>query len=850
MQSAKIGIFNVFLQSVTRNIMNLGLRQVFTIVASVFLAINVPAQELPLLPKDPAVSEGVLPNGMAYYIVANPAEKGVVDFALVQKAGELTCQDSAAAAAVRAQKALSSPNRLKKSPAEYLNHHDIHSGREGFVKVTDDATVFRFRDISLKSNSLDSLLLLVMDMADRANYVDDEVLKKWYTPADQAVVISGDVDPKVVAAKLTSMSYMIPTRKPSVRPEYVKKSESTYSKEAVAGKPSIARISATWNSERAPREYMNTVQAEIFEMTMNTLGAAAVNRIRMVLRAADVPVADVDYEHSCSSSHPYDDALTVTAVVASGDAAKASGIMADVLASIDMYGVGMNEFLIAESTYLQKLIDEPAASNDEYVGLCVNAFLYNASLSTAKERLSFHTSRNLPDTMRRRLFNDIAKAVIDTSWTTSAPEPYADIVVSDTLYSPVAPTKIKLKSSKREPVSKGTMWTFSNGFRVIYRKMASDRMYYGMALNGGYGSVRGLEAGEGAFFADYLKTCRIAGMDGGDFVNALGMEGVTMDMEVNMSSMMISGSLPDEKMPLLMRSLLALANERTPDEMAFDYYKRSEYLALDNAEGSLYSRMTAIDSIICPTYKFSSYKVKGKMSSDFQAKAEAFYEAQLGRMNDGILVLAGNMDEEKLKRILLAYVGQFRTVGGASINSPVYYQAVSGTSTYTVEGMSDNVDVVISSRLPVTMDNYLASEFAAMAMKDKFAKALDGTGLHFVIEHENWIYPEERLSLMVSLPGATISALADVRSILSDLHDMEISAARLNEWKAALKHRMSREMKSPAYWVDAIALRYLVGKDLTTNYESKIDAVTPAKVKSVLSLLGEGCKVEYVTIKK
>ncbi len=848
MQSAKIGIFNVFLQSVTRNIMNLGLRQIFTIAASVLLAINVPAQKLPLLPKDPTVSEGVLPNGMAYYIVANPAEKGVADFALVQKAGELTCRDSAAA--VRAQKALSLPNRLKKSPAEYLRHHDVRSGREGFAKVTDDATVFTFKDISLKSNSLDSLLLLVMDIADRANYIEDDILKKWYTPADQAVVISGDVDPKAVTEKLTSMSYMIPARKQSVRPEYVKESESTYSTEAVAGKPSIARISATWSSERAPREYMNTVQAEIFEMSMNTLGAAVVNRIRTALRAADVPVAEVDYEHSCSSSHPYDDAVTVTAVVASEDAAEASGIMADVMASIDMYGVGVNEYRIAESAYLQGLRDNLQMSNAGYVDLCANAFLYNASLSSPKERLSFHTSRNLPDTMRRRLFNDIAKAVIDTAWNTSAPKLYADMTVSDTLDSPVDPVKVKLKSSKREPVSKGTMWTFSNGFRVIYRKMTSDRMYYGMALNGGYGSVKGLEAGEGAFFSDYLKTCRIAGMDAEDFIKALGMEGVTMDMEVNMSSMMISGSLPDEKMPLLMRSLLALANERTSDEMAFDYYKRSEYLALDNAEGSLYSRMTAIDNIICPSYKFSSYKVKGKMSSDFQAKAEALYETQLGRMNDGILVLAGNMDEEKLKRILLAYIGRFRTIGGASINSPVYYQAVSGTSTYTVEGMSDNVDVVISSRLPVTMDNYLASEFAAMALEDKFAEALDGTGLHFVMEHENWIYPEERLSLMVSLPGAEISALADVRSILSDMHDMEISAAQMNEWKAVLKHRMSQEMNSPSYWIDAVALRYLVGKDLTTNYEARIDAVTPAKVKSVLSILDDGCKVEYITIKK
>ncbi len=853
MQNAKIGIFIVFLQSVTRNIMNLGLRQIFTIVAAIVIAINVPAQEIPLLPQDASVTNGLMPNGMAYYIVVNPAEKDVADFALVQKTGKLTFPDSTCLAAeALAHDALSFSNRLRKSPAGYMKSHGVLAGgKEDFAKVTDDATIFRFPDISLKSNSLDSLLLMLMDIADRANYIDNDVLKKWYAPADQAVVVSGDIDPKTVAAKLTNMSYMIPAGESAVRPEYAAQDSCTYSTEAVAGKPSITRISAAWTSERAPREYMNTVQSEIFKMSMNTLGAAAVNRMKKALRAADVPVAEAGYEHTCSSSHPYDDAITITAVVASENADKASEIMADVMASIDMYGVGTNEYRTAESSYIQRLEDEsarPVTLNSEYVDRCVNAFLYNASLASPKERLAFHTSRNLPDTMRRRLFNGIAKAVIDTTWSTSEPKPYADLTIPDTLDRPAPPTRVKLKSSRREPVSNGTMWTFSNGFRVIYRKMASDRMYYGMALNGGYGGVRGLEKGEGAFFADYFSTCRVAGMEAGDFKDALRNEGVSMDVEVGVSTMMISGSLPDDRMPLLLRSLLAIANERTSDEASFDYYNRSEYLSLDNKAGSLYARMAAVDSIICPDNNYSAYKVKGVISHGFRARAEAFYEARFGRMNDGILVLAGNMDEDRLKKILLEYVGGFRTEGGASINPPVRYQAVSGTSTYTVDGLTDNVDVVISSRLPYTMDNHIASEFASMALERELAKVLEGS--EFILSHENWIYPEERMNLLISLPGAPIAALADVRSVLSRMDDMEISEGVLKEWKAMMKHQMALDMKSPAYWIDAIALRYLVGKDLTTNYEAKIDAVTPAKVKAVLSLLDNGCKVEYVTIKK
>ena len=54
-------------------------------------------------------------------------------------------------------------------------------------------------------------------------------------------------------------------------------------------------------------------------------------------------------------------------------------------------------------------------------------------------------------------------------------------------------------------------------------------------------------------------------------------------------------------------------------------------------------------------------------------------------------------------------------------------------------------------------------------------------------------------------------------------------------------------MKDPVYWTSAIALRYLDGKDWTTDYQSKIDAVTAAQVKVILASLDEGCKVEYIT---
>ncbi len=867
-RNAKIGIFVLFLQSATRNVMNLGFRKIFIMLLTLFSAIIVPAQELPLMQADPAVLKGVMPNGMAYYLVENPTLKGVADFALVQKTGNLTADDSTGRKAVDASRtALSSLKLISpSSPYDYIVRHKIAPGKEGFVKVTDDATVFRLSDVKLSgSDVLDSTLLIIMGIADRANRIEDEFINKWYSPADQAVIVSGDIDSKSVASKLCNMSYMIPSRKTVARREYSGKAEETVHT-GKTGDDGFVEVSASWTSKRVPREYMNTVQPEIFEMSLNTLGTAAVARIKRVLRNMDVPAADVSYGHVCSSSYPYDDSFTIRAVVDSADASKAFEAIAGVMSSIDAEGIGTNEYVLAESAYIRRLAEEsgmPLKPNGEIVDRCKNAFLYNSSLASPKERFDFHTSGNLPDTMRQRFFNNVAKAFIDDSLLKNGmPVPPVSVNMSDTLNFPSAGAKVRLRSSKKEHVSGGTIWTFSNGFKVVYKRMDTDRMYYNLALNGGYASMERLSEGEGAFLADYIRNCHVNGLKAEDFLNILNVEGITMDFAVSMSNMMVSGSLPKERMRLLMRSLLALANGMTPDQTVFDYYKKCEYAALDWMKGSFEARMADIDNIMCPDYRYSPYKQKGNITEDFIKKAEGFYNDRFSRMNDGALILVGNMEEDKLKKILTEYVGDFRTSDVAFRRPVVRYQPVSGWSTYTVDGDIDNIDVAISARMPLTMENFIASDLAATVLKRELAKELDQAGMYFTLTYNCKINPEERFNLLISVseaseegfpagmkPKTPIEVLSYVRSALSGLHKIEITAEDLKPYKEALKSSMTQEMKSPEYWVHAIALRYLDGKDFSTNYVSKIDAVTPDKVMSILSLLDSGSKVEYVIIR-
>ena len=191
---------------------------------------------------------------------------------------------------------------------------------------------------------LDSTLLMIMDIVDG-----------YYAPADQAVVISGDIDAKAVAEKLTSMSYMIPYVEPSPLLQFGSEMNEEAWFFTDSDDSPFADISFTWKSQRLPREYMNTVQPAIFEKAVTVLGRIAVAEVRKMLEQKGIPAAEVGYDHVCSGETPYDDSFTLNLTVRRQDAAEAFEVATEVMASLDSDGAGIDEYMVAEAQALEMM---------------------------------------------------------------------------------------------------------------------------------------------------------------------------------------------------------------------------------------------------------------------------------------------------------------------------------------------------------------------------------------------------------------------------------------------------------------------------------------------------------------
>ena len=139
-----------------------------------------------------------------------------------------------------------------------------------------------------------------------------------------------------------------------------------------------------------------------------------------------------------------------------------------------------------------------------------------------------------------------------------------------------------------------------------------------------------------------------------------------------------------------------------------------------------------------------------------------------------------------------------------------------------------------------------------MVMKHIVSDALAPYEVDVQLRHARMIYPEDRLSVMLMLRGGDMSQdmLSELRRVVAGASENDMEVGYIAACKAYMKHKYAVQMKEPAYWLQAMAMRYLDGKDYTTGYAAKIDAVTENDVRKILDLLEKGSKIEYIINKE
>ena len=491
------------------------------------LSLPASAQGIPVLAGDPDVTRESLPDGITCYLVPNPSYKGLADFALVLQGRDV----SSKVGPIGTELPDSLPRFTACSPSSFLARNGIRRWRNGYVQSLDGASVVRFENVRLPAGEpvTDSLLLMMFDLVDISGM-----------PGRAAMIISGDIDRDEMLKKLRILSLMVPGRDGEAAPyaEAWTPRDSASCSVLSGGSPGTASLTVSYVSPRTPAEYMSTALPAVSERLSDEFRSVLLSRLSCRLRRDSVPAAGITYSQRLSSDAAGPEQRSVTILTSDTCVLKEASSAGNVFSSLCGAGAELDEYVSAKSMALAGLGREagrPLVPNSFNVDRCVSSFLYGTALVSAAEKLRFHQKGELPDTCGLRLFNSFISELADSSrnliltcrtssgavssdtllaafvsgWRSALSDTLSGggchVDMRDTMRFPVPVTRASLRRTRTDSSTGTSTWTFSNGMKVVYRKMpTSGRLFYSFVLRAGYSSMRNMKDGEGAFLAGDL----------------------------------------------------------------------------------------------------------------------------------------------------------------------------------------------------------------------------------------------------------------------------------------------------------------------------------------------------------
>lgn len=779
-------------------------------------------QGLPKLKQASEVTTGTLPNGIVYYLVTNPATKGTADFALVQEG----VTDIPAT-----REALSRLEHM--NPGEFLQRKGIPYTRNGYVTVSKNARTFHFPDVDISSKTTaDSTLLMILDLMRLSD-------------GEQTVIVSGDIDKTVYKTAIHTLCLTVPHIKPVQKPSTKKEGSSLVCEE---NGPDGA-LEFHFRSGSISRDQANTPVPLVSELLGREMSFIVTDRIRREFTARDIPCY-IDAGLSSLRLYVPDSLRT-----------EAKRVLGGIFADIAKGGVSLAEFDKAKRISLERLAQtglKPGKSNAFYVERCVSAARFGTNLASEEIIRNFFKGRKITPARELELFGNFAKAFLGDGWTELDERPRMNSypIVDEVLKTP-AVRGIKLTNTTVDPVSGGSLWTFSNGIKVIYKRdLTADTFSYCYAARGGFSSIPDINPGESAYLSAVLGTGTIAGLPGYDFQQMLLAEGITLFGEITLEDMRIYGKAKSEDVENVLKALIKIGYDKTVDRTSFKYFRKCAEIKSCVKPAPIRAVM---DSLICPDYMFLEKSSAFNIRDDLPERVEEYVSRRFSNVSDGIFIFTGNISEDELQQALTKYLGNFKTSRIYALREPVSYNLHSGRTTHIADGDDRSVNLAATGLFPVSLDSYYAFLIAQEAVKRQLARGLAPLGMYAEVSGKMDLAPVERMTLYITcrpcsqdgLPAGVeasqpVHAIREIRRQFDNLMYFSVSDAEFKAYKEIVKNNIARSLATPEGMIRYCLYRYSEGKDLISFYSKSIDRIDDDDVRMILEEIVSSGVVEYI----
>lgn len=721
-----------------------------------------------------------------------------------------------------------------------------------------------------------------MDVVSNFKYKEiKDYYKKWYRPDLQGIVIVGDIDVDQVEAKLKKVFADIPAPvNPAVRTYYpVPDNQAPIVSIATDPEATSTSISIHFKHDGLPKQ-LKATQVSLIVSYLTSLAESMLNsRISEITQKPNSPFLNAGFGNGDFIVSKTKESFSGTAVCREGEISKGFKALLEELYRVDKFGFTETELARAKANLLRSYEsaynDRDKQKNEAYVDEYVNNFTDGEVIPGIEFEYDF-ANKVVPQLPLEQVNKFIQEYISDKNIVmmvmgtqkptavyptkeeilaifnaakTAELTPYLDKVSNEPLI-PKAPKAGKVTKVANDKVFDATVWTLSNGARVVFKKtdFKKDQIMFKAVSLGGTSLIDNKEMINLLMLNSAIDVSGLGTFSKTDLPKILAGKKVKINASIGTTTESLSGSCSPKDLETLMQLNYLSFTAPYFDNDAYSAMLKRTKVALENGE---VNPMTALrDSLNKVMY--GNHPRAMRLKADMLEKAnyariQQIYKERFANAADFTFLFVGNIESDSLKPLVEKYIASLPAKGKKENYSDVKLNILPGKSMTKfdkeMETEKATVITIYSGNCKYNLANVLKMDMLEQIMDIVYTEKVreEQGGTYGVgVQGQVTSYPKDRFRFLVSFDTnekQKEQLLAIVHQQLDSVSLVGPSDVNFNKVKEFMLKKHKESLVDNGFWMSHLTDYYLDGENNYTSYEATLNSITPAQIKEFAALL-------------
>ncbi|WP_321332794.1 insulinase family protein [uncultured Bacteroides sp.] len=740
----------------------------------------------------------------------------------------------------------------------------------------------------------DCLPIGSMDIVDHFKYQAlRDYYEKWYRPDLQGIIIVGDIDVDTIEAKIKKVFADIPAQPNAAKRIYYPVNDN---KDPIVvieqdkEQPNIEAI-VFYKHEATPDDQKNNMGYLVSNYAKSLISSMLNARLNELSQTAKPPYIYAGADDGMFFAAKTKDAFTGIVVCKEGEIESGLATLLREIQRARSFGFTESEYVRAKAEYLRQLEsaynERDKNKNESYVKEYVRNFLDKEPIPGIEKEYAIinQVAPAIPlaalNQMMQTLVTDsnqvvaifgpekedlkypTKEAVLNVLKQVKAEKltAYVDKVSDEPLVAE-KPKAGKIVSEKHDEAFGTTMFTLSNGAKVIIKKtdFKADEILMKAVSLGGTSLFPTSDIIDIKTLNDVVEAGGLGNFSAVDLEKVLAGKKASVSANIGDKTETISGNCSPKDFETMMQLTYLTFTAPRKDADAFESYKNRTKATLLNQE--LNPMITFIDSIQGGIYmnhpRMQRLKTNMIDKIDYD-KVLSMYKDRFKDASDFTFILVGNIDVEAVKPFIEEYLASLPAINrketfkdnhinmrkGIYKNEFIKQQETAKASVFAFYNGTCKYNLKNNILISI------ASQILDLVYTEKIREEEGGTyGVNVMGGLQK--YPQEKFNLQIMFDTDPVKKDKLTKIIFNEVDNLVKvgpSETNLNKVKEFMLKKHKENMKENSYWLGNIDECLFTGVDMAKDYESIVNSITTKEIQAfAASMFNQKNEVEVTMI--